>query len=287
MKPTSQIILLILAILTSMASAHAAEPPAFYAQVSNFVALALREAPNDYAAYDRTGTLQSHAAAIAPTFATCGALPDPSSGFPIRMRCSSDWMPAATAIRLFEEAAKSLTASLPKDAIRNRSEGYGSWLVGNQKFELTAYAPPQRSDIQALILSSLSSRHLARSPLAASVKAMISRGLAALPEFDGLRDGDIKGKYSRIKEKFGAALPECRINEEIGTLECLTPSYADSPDAVFSAAKEAITAALPPGFSAANCSVPRYCDWQGPAEQIVGLMTGADHAVIIMISEKL
>ncbi len=279
-------------LLLAAATAASAQAPAFHVQVSSFVALALREAPNDYAPFvtDVSGA-RINAAAIAPTFATCGALPTEENGFPILMVCTSEYLPAATAAALYDEGAAAITKSLPRSAIQSGSPLNGTWLVGDQKFSFFAFEAPNRPDLRALFLSSMSSRHLARSPLAESVKAMITRGLRALPDFDEMKNGDTYGKFFGVKEDFGAAIPQCRIEAKLSSLECLTPGYADAPDAVFSAAKDAVTAALPAGFSAANCTKPRYCVWRGPAKQLVGLMTGADHAgsygVTIMIAEVL
>lgn len=264
-------------LLLAAATAASAQAPAFRVQVSSFVALALRESPNDYAAYvtDPAGA-RIHAAAIAPTFATCAALPTEENGFPVMMMCSSEYMPSAKAAALYAEGAAALDASLPGDAVRNAAPLSGSWITGGRTFRFFAFEPPKRPDLKALMLSSVSSRHLARSPLATSVKTLIGRGLRELPDFHGIREGTGDPKYSAVKEVFGAALPQCRIDEGIATLECVTPGYADRPEAVFAAAKAAVTAALPAGFSAARCKA-RYCDWTGPQKQLVGLMTGADH----------
>jgi hypothetical protein len=279
-------------LLLAATTAAAAQAPAFHLQVSSFAALALREAPNDYAPFvtDVKGA-RINASAIAPAFATCGALPTEESGFPILMVCTSEYLPAATAAALYNEGAAALTKSLPRTAIQSGEPMSGTWLVGNQKFSFFAFEAPNRPDLRALFLSSMSSRHLARSPLAESVKAMITRGLRALPDFDGLKSADTDGKFFGVKQDFGAALPQCRIDAKLSSLECLTPGYADAPDAVFSAAKSAVTSALPAGFSAADCTMPRYCVWRGPSKQLIGLMTGADHAgsygVTIKIAEAL
>jgi hypothetical protein len=263
------------------------ETPAFRVQVARFVALALSGARDDYAPFvldgkggaERQAAMHANAAAIAPTFATCAALRSDEPGFPISMICTSEWMPAATAKKLYAEGEAAITQSLPTGAILSTAPLSGSWLVGNQRFTFFAYEPPKRTDIQALVLSSSSYQHLARSPLAASIKTAITQGLRALPEgFARIRSNTADGFFYDVTEKFGPGLPDCRIHAidavENPQMDCFTPAYADKADAVFSAAKDAVTAALPSGFSAVNCPRERQCHWEGPTKQHIALAIG-------------
>ncbi len=275
-------------LVTSPLVCAQSETPAFRLQVARFVALALSEARNDYAPFvlegkgdpERQAAMRAHAAAIAPTFATCAALLQSGEpGFPISLICSSEWMPAATAKKLFAEGEAAITQSLPSGAILSTAPLTGSWSVGNQRFTFFAYEPPKRTDVQALILSTSSYQHLARSPLAASIKTAITEGLRALPDgFTRIRSNTSDGFFYDVTENFGPGLPQCRIRAidavENPQMDCFTPAYADKPDAVFSAAKDAVTAALPSGFSAANCPRERLCYWDGPRKQHIALAIG-------------
>jgi hypothetical protein len=267
---------LLLAAFAAQA-APAAAGPAFGVQVSSFVALALREAPNDYASFVGSASYRSNAAAIAPTFATCGTLTSPETGSPAWFVCSSDWLPSARAQELYKEGAATIRASLPK-AVASTSPLSGTWSLPGQKFGFFAHSPPNRPDIKSLVLSSQSYRHLAKTPLTDSFKAAIAEGLRSAPgDFADLRvEGNSLG-YDDVNKNFSPGLPWCRIGNIISnpSLECFTPAFVDDSDAVFAAAKEAVTAALPVGFSDAKSYGKNHCGWSGPAKESVVLLIGS------------
>lgn len=265
-------------------SKPAAKTPAFEVQVSSFIALALREAPNDYAPFVFHGKVGpqsraaaiANAAAIAPTFGTCGALPTEERGRPIMMMCSSDWMPTAKATKLYEAGWPAVAASLPADAIQSTSPLMGTWLVGDTKFTFFAFELPEKGPkFKALLLSSISYRHLAQSPLAAPIATVITKGLKELPEeFAGLytADDDDGIVMYQVAKDFAPGMSDCVIGAVVvPELECFSYAYVDPIDEIFAAAKAAVAAALPAGFSAANCTSEPRCDWYGPEEQKVSL----------------
>ncbi|MEQ1919850.1 MAG: hypothetical protein ABL955_11680 [Elusimicrobiota bacterium] len=287
-----------LLLAATVAAAAASQPktpakaPAFRVQVSSFVALSLREAEHDYARYvldgkdkvERQTAMHANAAAIAPTFATCGALNTDEPGFPINMVCSTEWMPAAAAEKLFAEGEPSITKSLPAGTVRSTDTLSANWTIDDQKFSFFAFAPPNRTDIRALMLSSESYRHLAQSPLTVSFNKAITRALRELPQdFAGLRaEGD--DSYYAVSEQFGPGLRQCRIEIETMMLQCLAPTYSDPPELVFSAAKDSVTAALPAGFSAAECTSEPRCTWRGSENRYISVSKGAKPRTSVRLS---